>query len=219
MAKKYKLPLFPKSAFKKNIDQAIHHWQKLIACKKKARSKGKAPSTRCLKHRSKAVRHLNEAQLIYKHYRKKQKQKNKWTGADDRLWAADVARVSALLYPKASTSLTTGAKTVTSTSTYSVSRVPSGVTAATARIGTPVLATAALPSTVESVISELPSDPFTGEAEVVAYEFEPASDADLEAGLMDEPEGIVETMKANPLLTVAAVTIVGGVAYVIYQRM
>jgi hypothetical protein len=228
MAKKFKLPAFPKAAFRSHIRQAINQWQQLVACRNKAKAKNKAPSSRCLKNRTNARKHLSKAVAIYHGHRRAQRKKGKWTKREDRYFAGEIARVSALVYPKAHTSLTTGTKTVT-TAAASRTTVPAGTTAVASRIGTPILATAALPSVVDDVISELPSDPFSGEAEVAAYEFEPAGDEDLELGLLldeemvlgedEEPEGIIEKMQNRPIMSVAAVAIVGGVVYTIWQRM
>jgi hypothetical protein len=226
MAKKFKLPAFPKAAFRSHIRQAINQWQQLVACRKKAKLKKKAPSNRCLKNRKNARNHLDKAIAIYHGHRRAQRKKGKWTKREDRYFAGEIARVSALVYPKAQTSLTTSTKSVT-TVTASRTSAPAGTTAVASRVGTPILATAALPSVVEDVISELPSDPFSGEAEVAAYEFEPAGDEDLEAGLLDEemldedeePEGIIEKMQNRPIMSIVAVAVVGGVTYAIWQRM
>jgi hypothetical protein len=85
------------------------------------------------------------------------------------------------------------------------------------RVGTATGAAAALPSTVASVVADLPTDPVTGEAQIAAYEFTPSSEEDvaLEEG---EGEGMLAMMKARPLLTVVGVAVVGGILYTIFIK-
>ena len=210
------MPLFKnrKKAFARHIKKAKLKITAHRKCKASARNKGKAPSRACMKKRAAAVKELTKASALHRKHKAAQLKKGKWTSRDAVYFGGEVAAVSRLL---SGGSRRTGVNSLTRSS--SGRRTVSGQMVR--RGGMRIAGTVASNQSggevydeFDEVMADVPYDADSTDGS----SFE-ASDADDAMSAYSDDEGFLAQVQERPLLAVAAVTLVGGVAYVAYTRL
>ena len=197
--------LAPRKAFDRHVKRAL----KQVALAKKAKKAKKEKSRK--RHIKNAEKHLAAARSIYRRTKKGQTKKGKWTSSDQRHHTKAVAKVTkALVDLKLTKGKKKSSRTVTKPMTLSQSaaRVVGG-RARRVSASAPVYGEEFEPSD-EALATEVYEEDADVDADVYMDE-----DTDMD---MAEEAGPMAKIKRNPLMAVAGVALISGVAFAIYQR-